>query len=147
MGVIRMSHTVRVGHLIVLFLVVVTVAGALLPAQAQSPQAVPVMDGGAGPCSCELTVMTPEGKPAAAADVKVHVEYGFGGFHRLDLEAGANVDGKVRFTGLPAKVKRPPLEFRASKDQFMGVATFDPQAECQTKRDITLKKAAESSEK
>ncbi len=87
--------------------------------------------------------MTPDGKPAAAADVKVHIEYGFGGFHRLDLEAGANVDGKVRFTGLPAKVRRPPLEFRASKDQLMGVATFDPQTECQAKHEITLEKAGQ----
>ncbi len=86
--------------------------------------------------------MTPDGKPAPAADVKVHIEYGFGGFHRLDLEAGTNVDGKVRFTGLPAKVKRPPLEFRASKDQLAGVATFDPQAECQAKHDVALEKAS-----
>ena len=115
----------------------------VLTAQAQSAQQIPVMDGGAGPCSCELSIMTPDGKPAAAADVKVHIEYGFGGFRRLDLEAGANVDGKVRFTGLPAKVKRPPLEFRASKDQFTGVATFDPQTECQAKHDITLEKAGQ----
>lgn len=84
--------------------------------------------------------MMPDGKPAAAADVKVHIAYGFGGFHRLDLEAGANVDGKVRFTGLPSRVKRPPLEFRASKDQWMGMATFDPLTECQAKREITLAK-------
>lgn len=123
--------------------ILVIAAFVLSTAQAQSAQPVPVMDGGAGPCSCELTIMTPDGKPAAAADVKVHIEYGFGGFRRLDLEAGANVDGKVRFTGLPARVKRPPLEFRASKDQFMGVATFDPQTECQAKHDITMDKAGQ----
>ena len=81
---------------------VVAAGASFLAAQSQSTQPIPVMDGGAGPCSCELTIMTSTGKPAAAADVKVHIEYGFGGFHRLDLEAGANVDGKVRFTGLPA---------------------------------------------
>jgi hypothetical protein len=99
------------------------------------------MDGGAGPCSCELTIRMPDGKPAAAADIKVHIAYGFGGFRRLDLEAGANVDGKVNFTGLPEKVKRPPLEFQASKDQWVGVATYDPVAECQAKHEITLGKA------
>jgi hypothetical protein len=123
----------------------VLVQGMLLSAaqtpSAQSAQAIPVMDGGAGPCSCELTVMNPDGKPAAAANVKVHIAYGFGGFHRLDLEAGTNVDGKVRFTGLPDRVRRPPLEFTASKDQLSGVATYDPQSECQAKHDITLQKA------
>jgi hypothetical protein len=124
----------------------VVIGGAIVFAFAQTPstspavQAVPVMDGGAGPCSCDLTITMPDGKPAAATDVKVHIAYGFGGFHRLDLEAGANVDGKVRFTGLPERVKRPPLEFRASKDQLAGVATFDPLTECQAKREITLQK-------
>ncbi len=124
------------------FAILVIIVTAILPliAQGQSAQPVPVMDGAAGPCSCELAIMTPDGKPAAAADVKVHIEYGFGGFRRLDLEAGANADGKVKFTGLPAKVKRPPLEFRASKDQLVGVATFDPQTECQARHDITLEK-------
>jgi hypothetical protein len=115
-------------------------AGAQMPSSQSTTQPVPVMDGGAGSCSCELTIMMPDGKPAAAADVKVHIAYGFGGFHRLDLEAGANVDGKVRFTGLPSRVKRPPLEFRASKDQWMGMATFDPLTECQAKREIMLAK-------
>lgn len=119
-------------------------AGAILLGTAQmsssqtTAQPVPVMDGGAGPCSCELTIFMPDGKPAPAADVKVHIAYGFGGFHRLDLEAGTNVDGKVRFTGLPSKVKNPPLEFRAAKDQLEGVATFDPLTECRAKHDITL---------
>lgn len=109
-------------------------------ASAQTAQKVPVMDGGAGPCSCELTVLMPDGKPASAADVKVHIAYGFGGFRRLDLEAGANSDGKVRFTGLPAKVKIPPLEFHATKDQMTGMATYDPARECQAKHDIGLEK-------
>jgi hypothetical protein len=34
---------------------------------------------------------------------------------RLDLEAGTNSDGKVKFAGLPARVQRPPLEFHASR--------------------------------
>jgi len=101
---------------------------------------VPVIDGGAGPCSFELIVFTPDGKPAGAADVKVHIAYGFGGFRRLDLEAGTNYDGKVNFTGLPAKVKNPPLEFHASKEQWVGSARFDPALECQARHDIKLQK-------
>jgi len=97
--------------------------------QSPSPQTVPVMDGGAGPCTLDLSVTT-DGKPATVADVKVHIAYGFGGIRRLDLEAYTNYDGKVRFTGLPARVHRPPLEFRVSKDQLSGIAVYDPEGEC-----------------
>ena len=98
------------------------------------------MDGGAGPCSLDLTVLGPDGKPVYAATVKVHIAYGFGGFHKLDLQAGTNEDGKVRFTGLPDRVKRPPLEFLVSKDALEAVATDDPSAECQAKHEVRLEK-------
>jgi hypothetical protein len=107
---------------------------------AAAQEKVPVMDGGAGPCSLELTVTNSEAKPVYAAIIKVHIAYGFAGIRRLDLEAGTNSDGKVKFTGLPARVHRPPLEFNASKDDLSGTATYDPSAECQAKRDITLAK-------
>jgi hypothetical protein len=111
-------------------------------AQAQAPnEKVPVIQGGAGPCSLELTVLGGDGKPVYAATVKVHIAYGFGGMRKLDLEAGTNSDGKVKFAGLPAKVQRPPLEFQASKDEFKGVAAFDPSTACQARHDITLAKS------
>jgi hypothetical protein len=97
------------------------------------------MDGGAGKCSVLLTV-TANGKPVTGADVKVHIEYGFGGFHRLDLEAYTNEAGLLKFTGLPPKVRRPPLEFRGSKDQLTGIATYDPAVECEGKHDLPLDK-------
>jgi hypothetical protein len=130
----------RVNSVFCSFVVWLAVA---LPALAQGgggPQPVPVMDGGAGPCSLELTVNGPDGKPVYAAKVKVHIAYGFGGFHKLDLEAGTNSDGKLKFTGLPARVHRPPLEFQASKDDLEGVATYDPSFECQGKHDVTMNK-------
>ena len=77
---------------------------------------------------------------SAAATVKVHMAYGFGGIRKLDLEAGTNSDGKVRFKGLPAKVHNPPLEFHASKDDLAGLASFNPATECQAKHDIILEK-------
>jgi hypothetical protein len=79
--------------------------------------------------------------PVYAATVRVHIKYAFGGMRRLDLEAGTNSDGKVRFAGLPARVQQPPLEFHGSKDEFEGVAAFDPSTECQGKHDITLAKS------
>ncbi len=122
-----------------------------LSARAQTPppskpQPVPSIDGGLGSCSLELTITTPDGKPVDAADVKVHISYGFGGFHKLDLEAGTNSDGKVKFTGLPSRVHRPPLEFRATKDQLSGIATYDPAAECQAHHDIVLQRQPEQPE-
>src|SRR5205823_9749981 len=98
----------------------------------------PVIDGGAGPCSLALTVLGADGKSVYNATVKVHIAYGFGGVRKLDLQAGTNADGKVKFTGLPARVHRPPLEFDAAKDQFGGSLTYDPYAECQATHDIKL---------
>jgi hypothetical protein len=126
----------------VLCSILVAAVPLLSEAQAQSHnEKVPVIQGGAGPCSIELTVMGADGKPAYAATVKVHIAYGFGGMRKLDLEAGTNSDGKVKFAGLPARVQRPPLELHALKDEFEGVATYDPSTECQVKHDITLEKS------
>jgi hypothetical protein len=104
---------------------------------AGSAEKIPVMDGGAGPCSLELSV-TADMKPVAAANVKVHVAYGFAGVRKLDLEAYTNHEGKLKFTGLPSRVKRPPLEFRATKDKLAGIAVYDPESECEAKHELTL---------
>jgi hypothetical protein len=111
------------------------------PSPAPSPtQEIPTIDGGAGPCSVDLTVTDGQGKRVYAATVKVHIAYGFGGVRKLDLEAGTNSDGKVRFTGLPFKIHNPPLEFRATKDDLTGLATVNPATECQAKHDMILEK-------
>jgi hypothetical protein len=111
------------------------------PTPTPSPsQEVPVIDGGIGPCSIVFTVTDAAGKPIYNATVKVHIAYGFAGIRKLDLEAGTNSDGKVKFKGLPAKVRNPPLEFNASKDQLAGMASYDPATECQALHDIMLDK-------
>jgi len=98
------------------------------------------MDGGAGPCSVDLTLTDTDAKPVYAATIKVHIAYGFAGIRRLDLEAGTNSDGKVKFIGLPRRVHQSPLEFRASKDDLQGISTVDPSSECQASRTISLAK-------
>lgn len=113
---------------------------AVPPATSEAAHQIPVMDGAAGPCSLELTATTPDGKPVYDATIKVHIAYRFGGFHKLDLQAGTNVDGKVKFTGLPSRLRRPPLEFLASKDQLVGTLTYDPAVECQAKHNLVLDK-------
>jgi hypothetical protein len=107
---------------------------------AQQAHAVPVVDGGAGPCSLALTVTAVDGTPIYNATIKVHIAYGFAGFHRLDLQAGTNVDGKAKFTELPSRVHQPPLVFQASKNQLVGSVTFDPQEECQAAHYLVLDK-------
>lgn len=106
-------------------------------ASPDSSQMTLVMDGGAGPCSLELSVSA-NGKPAIAAHVWVHIVYGFGGIRKLDLDAYTGNDGKLKFTGLPDRVKRPPLKFRAAKDQLSGTAVYDPETECKAKLDLVL---------
>jgi hypothetical protein len=115
-------------------------AQAQQPAQPQQPDDIPATDGGSGPCSVELTVTGADAKPVYAARIDVHMEYGFGGFHKLDMGVYTNAQGKAKFTGIPAKVRKPPIEFHAKKDDLIGLATMDPAAECQAKHDIVLAK-------
>ena len=116
-------------------------AQAQQPAQPQQADDIPVTDGGSGPCSVEFTVTDADAKPVYAARIDVHMEYGFAGLHKLDMGVYTNAQGKARFTGIPAKVKKPPIEFHAKKDDLVGVATMDPATECQAKHDIVLAKA------
>ncbi len=99
-----------------------------------------VMDGAAGPCSLDLTVTDATGKPVFAALINVHIAYRFGGFHTLDLSVYSNNEGHAKFIGLPEKVRKPPLEFRARKDEARGLAVYDPATDCHGKRDIVLQK-------
>src|SRR3981081_2804768 len=136
----------RTRHLLRGFLRLVASAGLLFvfvfaaqpQLHAQTAAEVPVIHGAAGPCELQLTVTTIDDKPVYNAKVKVHIAYRFGGFHKLDLEAATSAEGKVKFVGLPSRVRRPPMEFQASKDQLTGVLTYDPATECQAKHNITL---------
>jgi hypothetical protein len=110
------------------------------PAQPAQPEDVPVTDAQSGPCSIELTVTGTDTKPVYAARIDYHTAYGFMGTHKLDMTVYTNSEGKARFAGIPAKVKKPPIEFRASKGELVGLATMDPVAECQAKHDIMMDK-------
>jgi hypothetical protein len=111
------------------------------PAQSQQSDDVPVTDAESGPCSIELTVTDSNAKPVFAARIDYHAAYGFMGTHKLDMAVYTNAQGKARFTGIPAKVKKPPIEFKAKKDDLIGLATMDPASECQAKHDIVLTKS------
>jgi hypothetical protein len=110
------------------------------PAQPQQADDIPVTDAQSGPCSVELTVTSGDAKPVYAARIDYHTAYGFMGTHKLDMTVYTNAQGKARFAGIPAKVRKPPIEFRAAKDDLAGLATMDPATECQAKHDIVMDK-------
>jgi hypothetical protein len=112
----------------------------ILAAQAQPSAEIPTTDAQSGPCSIELSVTGPDGKPVYAARIDYHAAYGAFGAHKLDMGVYTNAQGKAKFTGIPAKVKKPPVEFNATKDDLVGVATMDPATECQAKHDIVMDK-------
>jgi hypothetical protein len=114
--------------------------GLLLPANADSKsdsKTIPVIDGGIGPCSADFTVTDASGAPVYDTKVRVHIEYGFMGLHKLDLEVGTNIDGKARFEGLPAKTKRGLL-FQAVQGDREGSAFDDPANTCKGQFAIAL---------
>jgi hypothetical protein len=102
-------------------------------------KAVPVIDGGAGPCTADFTITDANGAPVYAAKIKVHIAYRFGSFHRLDLELGTDSNGKARFTGLPDRVKRG-MYFEASEGERSGEAFDDPSTNCKATFTIALQK-------
>lgn len=100
-------------------------------------QQVPVIDGGLGPCSAEITVKRPGGKIVEGAKVSVHIAYGFLSVRRLDLEVPTNNQGRVRFTGLPNNLKHGLL-FHGEKDNLLGTAFVDPSRTCEAKHELVL---------
>src|SRR5215470_2256915 len=110
------------------------------PAQPQQADDIPVTDAQSGPCSIELAVTDTDAKPVYAARIDYHTAYGFMGTHKLDMTVYTNAQGKAKFAGIPAKVRKPPIEFRAAKDNLVGLATMDPATECQAKHDIVMAK-------
>jgi hypothetical protein len=103
------------------------------------PHSIPSLDGGAGPCTADLTITDNAGAPIYNALVKVHIAYGTLSLHKLDLQISTNVDGKVRFTGLPDRLKHGLL-FRASEGNRSGEAFDDPANTCKAQFTVALLK-------
>lgn len=113
--------------------------------QAAKPNAIPSISADMGSCSVLFTVLTSDNKPVSDAKIQVRISYGFMGTRRLDLEVGTNVDGKARFDGLPANLKRA-LFFRAYKDKLRGNAAFDPAKTCTGEHTIVMTPARDQDE-
>ena len=122
------------------FVLVVSVHAHSQTNAAPDPKAVPVMDGGIGPCSADIAITDANGAPVYAAKVKVHIAYGWMNTHKLDLEAGTNIDGKVRFTGIPDRIKHG-IYFYASEGNRTGEAFDDPMNTCKAQFGITIRES------
>jgi hypothetical protein len=106
------------------------------------PKTIPVIDGGIGPCSADFTVTDTAQAPVYAANIKVHIAYGFMYLHKLDLEVGTNASGKARFIGLPDRTKQG-LFFRASEGSREASAFDDPAKTCKTEFTVALEKKSQ----
>lgn len=124
------------GAILVLFVAAATFSQS---SNAPDPHSVPAVDGAAGPCTADFVVTDSNGAPVYAAKIKVHIAYGFGSFHRLDLEVSTNVDGKARFTGIPDRMKHG-LYFRASQSDLQGEVFDDPANTCKAQFTLALQK-------
>jgi hypothetical protein len=136
----RALHVILACAFVILGLTLALAAQAQQPAPSPKPDDIPVTDGTSGPCSIEFSVTDSDGKPVYAARIDVHLAYGAFGAHKLDMGVYTNAQGKAKFIGIPIKVRKPPVEFNAKKDDLVGVATMDPLTECQAKHDIVMDK-------
>jgi hypothetical protein len=136
----RALHVILACAFVIPGLTLALAAQAQQPAPSPKPDDIPVTDGTSGPCSIEFTVTDSGAKPVYAARIDVHLAYGAFGAHKLDMGVYTNAQGKAKFTGIPIRVRKPPVEFNAQKDDLVGVATMDPLTECQAKHDIVMDK-------
>jgi hypothetical protein len=125
---------------ILTLLALALLASLPLTAQTPDPHSVPSVDAGLGTCSADFTITDQDGKPVYDAKISVHIAYGFGGWHKLDLEVGTNVDGKARFTALPNRLRKGGLYFQAWLSGSTGEAFDDPTKTCQAQFPVTLRK-------
>ena len=105
--------------------------------QSNPSEKVPEISGNLGGCSVEVRAIDSAGKPVYGAQVSVHMRYGFGGFHRLDLQIGTNSDGRARFVGLTERA-RMPLSFYADYHGRETVVPVDLRQNCHQKQDATI---------
>jgi hypothetical protein len=103
------------------------------------PGTVATVDAGLGSCTADFVINDDAGKPVYGANIRVHIAYGFGGFHKFDLQVGTNADGKARFIGLPEH-PRQGLYFHATEGERQGDAFDNPENNCKAQFTVVLRK-------
>jgi hypothetical protein len=111
--------------------------------QTKTPEgaAAPVLNVDAGPCMAEFTVRDASGKGVYDAKITMHVEYGFLGMRKLDLNVGTNYEGKATIEGLPQKTRKP-AEFKIAQGGREKTVAFDPVIHCYAQHQVVLDEPA-----
>jgi hypothetical protein len=110
-----------------------------LPAYSDDSKTIATVDAGLGSCTADFTINDDSGKPVYGANIRVHITYGFGGFHKFDLQVGTNADGQARFIGLPERSKLG-LFFRATEGDRQGEAFDNPANTCKAQFTVVIRK-------
>jgi hypothetical protein len=111
---------------------------ALAGPQAAGGNDVPVVKGGAGPCTADFVVRDASGKGIYDAKIEIQIRYRFGGFHRLDAKVGTNADGKARIEGLPDHDIKKMAEFTVTHGDQSKTLAYDPDADCHARHEVIL---------
>jgi len=127
---------------IVFAITALTVAFRAVAALPLDSKTVAVVDAGLGSCTADFTVTDDASVPVYAANIRVHITYGFMNLHKFDLQVGTNADGKARFEGLPDSAKQG-LFFRSSEGGREGSAFDDPAKTCKAQFTIVLRKKSQ----
>ena len=104
---------------------------------AAAPQEIPLLKAGLGACSADFTVKNADGTPAYLAAIHVRVRYGMMHVKRMDLEVGANVEGKARIEGLPNKA--PVLAYTIERAGAKASVQQDLKSACHSTFDVALR--------
>lgn len=113
---------------------------AAVPARAvDESKTIATVDAGLGSCTADFVINDEVGKPIYAANIRVHITHGFGGFHKFDLQVGTNAEGKARFIGLPEHSKQG-FFFRATEGDREGTAFDNPENTCKAQFTVVLRK-------
>ena len=107
--------------------------------RSDASKTITTVDAGLGSCTADFTINDDSGKPVYGANIRVHITYGFGGFHKFDLQVGTNAEGQARFIGLPEHSKQG-LFFRASEGDRQGEAFDNPTNTCKAQFTVVLRK-------
>jgi hypothetical protein len=103
------------------------------------PKTIAEVDAGIGSCTADFTINDDTGKPVYAANIRVHITYGFMNLHKFDLQVGTNGEGKARFIGLPENPKQG-LFFHASEGEREGSAFDNPGNTCKAQFTVVIRK-------
>lgn len=119
-------------------------ASTLTFAQAAQPSSQPPTEIKAdlGNCSADFHVTDLAGNGLYNAKVHTLIRYGFLSKRKLELEAGTNSDGKVRFLTLPDQIKKPIVFDIRYQDQT-ATQSYDPAVTCHASYDVPLKVSKE----